>query len=200
MTRDQLENEIVRLLRALRIADESRAATLRRDLAEATVALREHFLTPAGHPDWSGSSGHYRTAMRELYSRADYSPEQRRITQSTVRYHIGNIVRERLSTSELEAAGLTAPSPHDRQRNRRARDRAIVEASAIATVGPHPSEADVIKTLTDCLNALRAIPAPTKARASQGQIALPIVEALAAEVDRVRRQTLRIIARGDGSA
>jgi hypothetical protein len=113
-TRRQVEQAIVQTLRALKRADAERATALRRDLAEATVELREHFVTPEGRPDWTGRSGEYRLVVRDLYSTAGYSLEESRKLQATIRWHIGNIVRERLSEREREDAGLSSASPRER--------------------------------------------------------------------------------------
>lgn len=196
MNREQLQDEIVRLLRALRLADEHRAQALRRDLAEATVALREHFLTPEGNPDWSGSSGHYRTAMRGLYSRADYSPEERRITQSTVRYHIGNIVRERLSTSELQAAGLTAPSPHERQRTRRKRTAAIMAATAPAGEDGALTAAGNVGRLGAALALVAAVQRAPDATPATAAELIKSLDAIERETARIRRYATQIIEHG----
>lgn len=128
-TKDQLSDEIVRILRSLRVADPDRHTVLARDLAEAIISLREHFLTPEGRPDWTGRTWQYRAALRELYAQAGYSPTERSATQNTVRYHVGNLMRQRLSAAELEAAGISAPSPRQRQAARRKRAAALVAAT-----------------------------------------------------------------------
>lgn len=140
-TKDQLSDEIVRILRSLRVADPDRHTVLARDLAEAIISLREHFLTPEGRPDWTGRTWQYRAALRELYAQAGYSPAERSATQNTVRYHVGNLMRQRLSAAELRAAGVTAPSPKDRMAARRQRQAALLAASAAPLIAEGSDEA-----------------------------------------------------------
>lgn len=125
-TKQRVADEIVRILRALASAEGERRTMLYRDLAEQTFALREHYLTPAGEPDWSGRSGLYRVQMRELYSAAGYNADDARAVQTATRYHIGNLARQRVSAADLEALGMDTESPAERARRLRREEREIV--------------------------------------------------------------------------
>jgi hypothetical protein len=122
-SKKHIEREIVRILRAVRHTEGERRTLLLRDLAEQMVDLREHCLTPAGEPDWTGRTGVYRYAVRELYAQAGYSPEERKLTQTSTRYHVGNLVRARVPREQADALGLTPATPQDRGRQRSRRDR-----------------------------------------------------------------------------
>ncbi|MEU8299161.1 hypothetical protein AB0C04_17990 [Micromonospora sp. NPDC048909] len=100
-----------------------RRTMMLRDLAEQMVDLREHYLTPSGDPDWTGRTGAYRYAVRGLYAQAGYTPEERKVTQTATRYHVGNLVRARVSQETADALGLERTTPQDRGRLRSRRDR-----------------------------------------------------------------------------
>ena len=127
-TKQAINAEIVRILRALRHVEGERRTLLYRDLAEQMVDLREHYFTPQGAPDWTGRTGSYRYAVRALYAEAGYNPTERRIVQTSTRYHTGNLVRERIPRAQADALGLNPASPQDRSRTRTARDRAELRA------------------------------------------------------------------------
>ncbi|MFD0782908.1 hypothetical protein ACFQZ8_03055 [Micromonospora azadirachtae] len=122
-TKQHIEREIVRILGAARQTTREHRTSLLRDLAEQMVDLREHYLTPSGEPDWTGRTGMYRYAVRELYARAGYSPEERKVVQTSTRYHVGNLVRARLPQETADALGLVRTTPQDRSRIRSRRDR-----------------------------------------------------------------------------
>lgn len=130
MTRSQqqVSQDIVRLLVALHAVgeDRERHTILTRDLAEAAVALREHYLTPEGRPDWTGRTWAYRNAMRQLYGEAGYDAAARAVTQAATRYHVGNIVRRYLSPEEIAEVGLRPETPQERQVAHRAKVSAML--------------------------------------------------------------------------
>ncbi|MFG1867510.1 hypothetical protein [Micromonospora arborensis] len=121
--KQHIEREIVRILCAARQTTGERRTILLRDLAEQMVNLREHYLAPSGDPDWTGRTGVYRYAVRELYAQAGYSPEERKLTQTSTRYHVGNLVRARVPQETADALGLERTTPQDRSRMRSRRDR-----------------------------------------------------------------------------
>jgi hypothetical protein len=122
-TEQAINAETVRILRALKHAEGAQRTVLYRDLAEQMVDLREHYLTSTGVPDWTGRTGTYRLAVRELYAQAGCSKVERKLVQTSTRYHIGNLVRERISHKEADALALDRRSPLDRARERAAADR-----------------------------------------------------------------------------
>ncbi|MET7667149.1 hypothetical protein [Micromonospora luteifusca] len=149
-SKQHIEREIVRILRATRQTTGERRTILLRDLAEQMVDLREHYPTPSGDPDWTGRGGVYRYAVRDLYVQAGYSPEERKLTQTSTRYHVGNLVRARVSQGTADALGLVPITPKDRSRLRSRRDRdelrellaearELLAAQKKATGGAHSS-------------------------------------------------------------
>lgn len=134
--------DIVRALVRLKRAEGLARTPIYRELAEYTVALREHYLTEAGEPDWVGRTSAYRHAVRDLYSRAGYTPEDAKAVQSTIRYHVGNIVREVLRPEEIEDLGLTEVSPLEQARETR-RDQAVLLARARELLKQHPELLDL---------------------------------------------------------
>lgn len=198
-TKDQLSDDVIRILRALRTVPEDereRRAVLTRDLAEASVAIREHFLTPEGAPDWTGRTWTYRDAIRNLYGEAGYSPEERAQTQGAVRYHVGNIVRRYLSPDALEDAGLRQDTPRERQQATRARNSALLSALATSTSGGTDIElnsAAKVEALRDVLAAISKIRlnkrngrALAKAAAEGDDVAAGLIEAAAKLTHAIR--------------
>lgn len=123
---------------------ESHRAGLRR-AAELLVEARLHFLTAEGEPDWKGRTYAYRTWYGGLLSDAGLSPAERETVSATIRYHVGNVMRERLSPEELAEAGLSAPSPIDRARLQRDTRAAIVRSVKDA---PAWGGVDALRALT----------------------------------------------------
>jgi hypothetical protein len=136
-TKRQIEAEIKRQLRAIRALpddDRERKTALLRDLAESTVEFREHFALSSGDVDWAGRTGAYRAEIAELYLEAGFPQAEAKAIQKLTRYHIANTLRQRLSTDEIEAIGLRAESPRERQTELRSRTAAIVAAAAVSAV------------------------------------------------------------------
>lgn len=155
-TRASLESEAVRLLRGIRALGEDekeRRSILLRDLAETLVTLREHFLTDDGRPDMGGKTWAYRSMVRDLYAEANVPPAEVPSLQAAVRYHIGNVLRERLSEEELEDLGLSKASP--RERVREAHNQRSAVLSALKGGGGDP---DVLRAITAALVILDKIP------------------------------------------
>lgn len=88
--------------------------------AEDLIAIRRTFTRRDGLPDLTGGSYAYRRTVAEVLTEAGVSSEQRPRVQATLRYHIGNLLREQLSPEEIEQFGLVKESP--REASARARD------------------------------------------------------------------------------
>ncbi|MFD6638341.1 hypothetical protein ACFWDN_21270 [Micromonospora chalcea] len=129
-TKEDLGAGLVRVLRALRRVGDNRErrTELYRTIANASVDLREHFLTPEGNPDWAGRTWAYREYVRERYSEAGYSREEARPVQTSVRYHVSVRVRERLTPEEVEDLGLRAENITERMCDHRAAKSALFES------------------------------------------------------------------------
>jgi hypothetical protein len=171
-TKSATEAEVVRLLRALRSLapdDRDRRTLLLRDLGDASVSLREHFLTATGDPDWAGRTGAYRAAVADLYGEAGYRPDDAKVMQKLARYHIANTLRERLSAEDIEAMGLRAETPAQRQAEQRERHAAVLAAATAAAGDSHgvpvsPEERlAYLRGVLATLNAVRPLTAAQRA-------------------------------------
>lgn len=116
---------------ARRYGDASRDARtgLLRELAEVIVELRSRFETEDGMTDWTGRTYGYREAVADIYKQSGLGSEDRKTMQNALRYHIGNVLRERAPDDELKALGLRRAAPSDRVREQRER------LSALARLG-----------------------------------------------------------------
>ena len=81
--------------------------------AETILELRRTFLTRSGEPDILGTSYAYRQAFGEAMTRAGLQGHDRTRAGSSMRYHIGNLLRERLSPEEIKELGLVKASPRE---------------------------------------------------------------------------------------
>lgn len=87
-----------------------------RKAAEAVVDLRATFIDREGRPDMGGNSFAYREALREAVAEAGVPASERTKLMTTIRYHIGNVMRDRYTAEQLESWGLGNLSPLERQR------------------------------------------------------------------------------------
>lgn len=165
-TKDDLGAALVRALRALRRVGDNRErrTELYRTIANASVDLREHFLTPEGEPDWAGRSWAYREYVRERYSEAGYSRDDARPVQASVRYHVSVRVRERLTPEQVEDLGLRAEDITERVRANRATKSALL-ASLTGSPEDNP---DVPRAIAGAYVVLQRI-APGDVSALQGR-------------------------------
>jgi hypothetical protein len=113
--------------------------------AESIVEAREHFFDQDGRPDWAGRTYAYRQWMRETQSRAGNPPST---LMASVRYHISNVLRERVSAEDLEEAGLHTSSAREKGAVRR--EERSLRASLLGA-GPEITDAD------DIVDVLRAM-------------------------------------------
>ncbi|OZV74756.1 hypothetical protein CA850_29705 [Micromonospora echinospora] len=140
-TRDELAAALVRALRALRRGEVSRErkTQLYREAAEATFALREHFDVGKDgkpEPDWSGRSREYREFIRSLYVKTGYDRDDAKTVQTAIRFHVGNLVRDRLSPEVVEDLGLKPEHATDRMKDyRRVRSAVVATARESASSG-----------------------------------------------------------------
>lgn len=89
------------------------------EAADAMVDMRMIYTNRDGQPDLTGSSFEYRQAVADGLAAAGVPASERSRVMAALRYHVGNRVRDRFTAEELAEYGLSAHSPHDRQRAER---------------------------------------------------------------------------------
>lgn len=126
-TEEELVGAGAALIRSWHKIEESKTAVLK-DLARVIVHLRSRFRTVDGDVDWAGHSWEYRQAAARMYDLADVPPDSVAGVQASIRYHIGNVLREAVQVKELKAVGLLPTSPRERLRVLRERTQALADA------------------------------------------------------------------------
>jgi hypothetical protein len=111
---DALRDMAAKHLRAaLRLEPRYRSPEFRR-VADILVELRSRFTTEQGAPDWAGNSFAYRQLVADIYSRAGLPSDGQSSIKASIRYHVGNSIRERVNAEELTDAGLIVETPRQR--------------------------------------------------------------------------------------
>ncbi|AYN59111.1 hypothetical protein HOU52_gp25 [Arthrobacter phage Yang] len=94
---------------------------LLRGVARNFVDARAHFFNRDGEPDWTGRTHAYRTWVREVMSRAHVPADEVTTLQAAIRYHSGNVLRDRLGDEAIADLGLRKESPRERSVEKRER-------------------------------------------------------------------------------
>lgn len=97
-----------------------------RSVAEHVLAARQLFTTKEGRPDWRGVTYAYRQWYGDMLGSSGIPSEDLPRVQSALRYHVGNLLRERLDDAELEAIGLRSASPRQRSLAKRSQELEIL--------------------------------------------------------------------------
>lgn len=166
-------------------------ALLRR-AAELQVELRQYFERRDGETDWLGKSYAYRQLMTDTYGRAGVPPSERRKLGDAIRYHVINVLRERLSPEELAALDLREQDGPTRAKRIRERTRAIVDAAQMEgrTAGAAGGPLRLIVGILAALSAVRA--ADVRALSEEER------RVLVKDLEALRREVERIIRLADG--
>jgi hypothetical protein len=141
-------------------AVEHKPTILLYNIATVLVALRGQHTTEDGSPDWRGRSGPYRVDAAEIYRLAGVTEETAGRVGSAVRWHVGNILRRRLTAEELQAYDLQQDSPLDRLQDRRQRTTAIVAAARAEVEAAEASQSTgtaVVKATADHVRLGKAV-------------------------------------------
>ena len=77
------------------------------------IELRKTFLTRGGEPDILGTSYAYRQTFGDMLTEAGITGADRTRVSSSLRYHIGNFLRQSLSPEEVADLGLVKSSPRE---------------------------------------------------------------------------------------
>lgn len=108
-----LEKEAILALKAVIDLDTKRTAALKK-LAHVICQLRRKLDDPAG------TSQAYRDAAERIYKGVNIPADSSSGIQASIRYHIGNVLREEFTSEELAAVGLSDKTPLERAREARA--------------------------------------------------------------------------------
>lgn len=126
---DDLVTEGVRLARKYGNVESSKTEILK-GLARVVVGLRQCFHTEDGRTDWAGRSHQYRETIAKVYAEAGLPPDSLDNMQASLRYHIGNVLREVAPADDLAVLGLKSKTPKDRVQDQRDRLAALARAGA----------------------------------------------------------------------
>lgn len=152
---DELHTAAVSHLRkAVRLEPRFRSPEFRR-VADILVEMRARSTTPDGRPDWSGNSFAYREAVARIYSAAGLPADGQSSVKASIRYHVGNALRERVNAEELEDAGLIASTPRERHFTRQNPRKSKRDAERLAS--------DTVASLSTLATRLRELPAASQA-------------------------------------
>lgn len=116
-----LQKAAINALRSSLTASDDNRTSLLREVAKNFIDARAHFFTREGEPDWLGRTFAYRTWVREVMTSAHVPGEQVTSIQAAIRYHAGNLLRDRLNEEELDNLGLRKSSPRERSIEKRER-------------------------------------------------------------------------------
>lgn len=117
---NEIERRAVSKLRKYKSAPTAERTELLRDVAIAFVDARPFFYTKEAEIDWRGSTHAYRSWVREVFTQAGIAKEATASLQAAIRYHSGNIIRDRLDVETLRKIGLMPESPRERAAEKRA--------------------------------------------------------------------------------
>lgn len=134
--------------RAVKLAEE-RAL---RELAELVVDLRQLFTTAEGGVDWGGRTRAYRDTVGEVFRASGLSDRDR----NTLRYHVGNVLREKAPAEALDDLGLQHRPPIERAADSRARQTARARVGAL-TEKKSLRRANVVRLLIAAEETLAAV-------------------------------------------
>ncbi|MEU1200129.1 hypothetical protein ABZ446_28440 [Streptomyces sp. NPDC005813] len=113
---------------------------LKKNIATVVLAIRKK------HDDWLGRTQPYRQEVAEMYREANIPPDSMDNIQASVRYHIGNQLREVLPDDELRALELKSDGPLARSQNQRSTNAALLSASKLSAEASAPVSKGMQKT------------------------------------------------------
>lgn len=131
MDTERIKRQCIDLLRKAVSSRKSERMALYEQVAQNLVTLRERSITTTGQPDWAGRTYEYRSMVRNIYASAGLSSDPNDPIKAALRYHLGKLLRERLSADELDDARLLRTHAGVRQHER------FVSQSALAAQARH---------------------------------------------------------------
>ncbi|URQ05013.1 hypothetical protein SEA_ITER_25 [Arthrobacter phage Iter] len=133
---------------SLTAADTERTDLLR-DAARLFIDARAHFFNREGEPDWTGRTYAYRTWVREVMSEAHVPGDTVTSLQAAIRYHSGNLLRDRLGDEEIADLGLRKESPKQRSVEKRERSSGTLNLFGAGGEISDPEEITQLCTLAE---------------------------------------------------
>lgn len=88
-----------------------------RTIAKRNVDIRAQILVN-GEPDWAARSHTYRETVKRMMDEADVPEATRIAVYNNLRYHVSDVLRERLSEAKLLELGIDPQSKRQRQISR----------------------------------------------------------------------------------
>lgn len=133
-----IAQEATRLLRSYVQSGRTRTDVLK-EVAALIVDLRAAHTLDDGRIDWAGRSPAYRAAMHEIYREAGVPKDRYDTVQAALRYHVGNLIRERATDEALEDVGLTSITPRERLAKNRDVVAALAASGTVAEIMGDPA-------------------------------------------------------------
>ena len=115
--------------------------------AQEIIDLRKTFLTRAGEPDILGKSYAYRQAFGDTMTRAGLAGVDRNRVGSSLRYHIGNLLRESMTPEEVADLGLVKSSPRETSKKSFERRSKMWRGLNEESPGPVTDPVDAVEAL-----------------------------------------------------
>lgn len=128
MKTDDVKNRALDLLKKYGKAEAEARTPITKQLAATIVDARERFQDADGNPDWNGKTYAYRRWLKDVFDEAHMTGEDASRAQAAIRYHVGGVLRARLTPEQLEDAGLLPQSPRERSHDRRQQRTAVLNA------------------------------------------------------------------------
>lgn len=129
------KDAVNRLREGTRTTDAGVRSSAFHAVAAILVEARQYFTDSDGFPDWRGRSYPYRQWVGGVYGDAGVPPEDRARVSASLRYHIGNALREALDPETLESLGLSADSPLARAKVQRGERADLLRSVTGSTTG-----------------------------------------------------------------
>lgn len=140
--------------------------------AKKIIELRQTFLTRSGEPDILGSTYAYRRSFGDMMTEAGITGADRTRVSSSLRYHIGNVLRETLSPEEVADLGLVKSSPRETAKKSYDRRAALWRGWNDQDTSPITEPGDVVEMLLAVASMLGRVQVDwTAATPQQRQIA-----------------------------
>lgn len=151
-TAEQITNDLIKTGTDLIVQAHEQGEALTqtyRELATVLVDLRKRFKRN-DKPDIAGRSQDYRNTVAKMYEDAGVPADSASNIQAAIRYHIGNVLREKFTEEQLAEAGLSTEGPRDRTRNRNTAGRVAASAAG------YESEDEMVKDMVTTLQSVAA--------------------------------------------